>query len=239
MRLLLINSEYPPVGGGAGNASANIARRLVQSGNEIVVVTSAYDDLSAEELNEGVRILRGPAARSRIDRSTAWEQVLFMVGAAIRCVRLLGSYKPHATLAFFGLPSGAVAWLLKIMAGIPYVVSLRGGDVPGFRPYDFWLYHRIAVPFLKTIWHGAAAVVANSQGLRDLGKAFDTSVKIAIVQNGVDPDRFRLSERSWSVPRILTVGRIVHQKGLDVALAALTQLRDLPWDWRVVGDGPE
>ena len=28
MKILLINSEYPPIGGGAGNASSNIARVL-------------------------------------------------------------------------------------------------------------------------------------------------------------------------------------------------------------------
>ena len=28
MKILLINSEYPPIGGGAGNASANLARLL-------------------------------------------------------------------------------------------------------------------------------------------------------------------------------------------------------------------
>ena len=81
-----------------------------------------------------------------------------MVGAAFRSLDVLRTFKPDVTLAFFGLPSGAIAWLLKVFARIPYVVSLRGGDVPGFRPYDFWLYHRIAVPWLHLIWHGVAAV---------------------------------------------------------------------------------
>ena len=95
-----------------------------------------------------------------------------------------------------------MAWLLKTLRGIPYVVSLRGGDVPGFRPYDFWLYHKIAVPWLHLIWHGASAVVANSQGLYDLARAFDHGIEIAIVPNGVDAREFQLHllERkvSWS-----------------------------------------
>jgi glycosyltransferase involved in cell wall biosynthesis len=162
-----------------------------------------------------------------------------MAGAALRTLALMRDFRPEATLAFFGLPSGAVAWFLKLIFGIPYVVSLRGGDVPGFRPYDFWLYHRIAVPFLRVIWHGATAVVANSRGLRDLAREFDSLVDIAIVPNGVDDSAFWLAERQWTAPRILSVGRIVHQKGLDLALTALAGLKDIAWEWRIAGDGPQ
>lgn len=239
MRLLILNSEYPPIGAGAGNASANIARRLVEMGNEVIVVTTGHGGLPADETVSGVRILRGPAARKRADRSTAFEQVVFIKGATIRCLALLRNFRPDVVLAFFGLPSGAVAWFLKLIFGIPYVVSLRGGDVPGFRPYDFWLYHRIAVPFLHAIWNAAAQVVANSQGLRALAKAFDPKADIAIVPNGVDCERFWAAERRWSDPTILSVGRIVHQKGLDLALMALAGLKDLTWEWRIAGDGPQ
>jgi glycosyltransferase involved in cell wall biosynthesis len=238
MKILVINSEYPPVGGGAGNASAHIARLLAGMGNEVLVLTSQYDSLPSEEKCDGLQILRGPTRRRHADRSSALEQVLFMVGAALRSLVMLRRFKPDVTLAFFGLPSGAVAWLLKTFVGIPYVVSLRGGDVPGFRPYDFWLYHKIAVPWLHLIWHGAAAVVANSQGLYDLARAFDSGVPIAIVPNGVDAQEFHDGQREWSPPQLLSVGRVVYQKGYDVAINALAGLRDLPWEWMIVGDGP-
>ena len=39
-------------------------------------------------------------------------------------------------------------------------------------------------------------------------------------------------------PRLLSVGRVVYQKGYDVAIDALSGLADLPWEWRIVGDGP-
>ncbi len=239
MKILLINSEYPPVGGGAGNASANIARLLVQMGNEVLVVTSQFGNLPREELCAGVRILRGPAFRRYSDRSTAMEQSSFIVGAALRAFSLAGDFKPDVTLAFFGLPSGAVAWLLKIFLGIPYVVSLRGGDVPGFRPYDFWLYHKLAVPFLHVIWRKASAVVANSTGLRDLATAFDSTINIPIVPNGVDLEKFSRARHAWSPPRILSVGRVVYQKGYDLGLLALAGLKDLEWEWRIAGDGPQ
>ncbi len=238
MKILIINSEYPPVGGGAANACAHIARLLVRRGHEVMVLTTSYGDLPADQVCDGVRVLRGPTRRRHADRSAAFEQVMFILGASLRSLLLMRRFRPDVTLAFFGLPSGAAAWLLKTLVGIPYVVSLRGGDVPGFRPYDFWLYHRLAVPALHPIWRTASAVVTNSRGLYDLAKAFDPRVDIIIVPNGVDTDEFRPADRDWSSPRILSVGRVVYQKGYDVAMRALAGLKDLSWQWTSVGDGP-
>ena len=81
MKILILNSEYPPVGGGAGNASANIARILAQMGSEVIVLTSRHGTLPADEICDGVRILRGPTLRRHADRSTAFEQVSFIAGA--------------------------------------------------------------------------------------------------------------------------------------------------------------
>jgi glycosyltransferase involved in cell wall biosynthesis len=142
-------------------------------------------------------------------------------------------------LAFFGLPSGAVALLLKWFYRIPYVVSLRGGDVPGFRPYDFRIYHKLAAPFLHLIWGNADSIIANSNGLQKLALAFDSRYTIPIISNGVDTSQFTTPNRDWSPPRILSAGRVVYQKGFDLAMCALSQLKDLEWIWTIAGDGPQ
>ena len=36
---------------------------------------------------------------------------------------------------------------------------------------------------------------------------------------------------------MLTVGRLVYQKGFDLAARALAQLKDLEWEWVIAGDG--
>lgn len=238
MKILLLNSEYPPVGGGAGNASANLARLLAKD-NEIILLTSRFDNFARDEIVDGVRIIRVSALRRRLDRSGLGEQLAFIVSASFRTLSLVRQFKPDVTLAFFGLPSGGVAWLLKRIYKIPYVVSLRGGDVPGFRPYDFKLFHKIGAPFLRAIWHDASSVIANSKGLHDLAVAFDSTMEIPIIPNGVDLEKFSAPARDWSTPRLLSVGRIVYQKGLDLAMRALADLKDLPWTWTIAGDGPQ
>ncbi|MBN1306119.1 MAG: glycosyltransferase family 4 protein [Anaerolineales bacterium] len=239
MKILIINSEYPPIGGGAGNASANIARELVQQGQDMVVLTSAFRDLPHEEDREGVRVLRIPAFRSRADRSGALEQGWFVLSGAYHALRFCMHWKPDVVLAFFGAPSGVIALILKWFLKIPYVVSLRGGDVPGFRPYDFATFHKLAAPLLRVVWKSAGAIVANSQGLQELAIKFEERFPVRVISNGVDVSRYAPPDkRDWSPPSLLFVGRLVYQKGLDLLIPALDEIKDLPWSLTVAGDGP-
>lgn len=239
MHILIVNSEYPPIGGGAGNASANLARCLKSLGYEVTVLTAHFHDQPMSEVRDGVTVNRIPALRRLQDRSGAFEQLAFIISASFWVLNWFRRLKPTVVLAFFGVPSGAVAWILKKRFRVPYIVSLRGGDVPGFRPYDFKTFHKLLGPFLRVIWHDASAVVANSHGLRDLALAFDPNTEIPIIPNGVDGNLYRTEMHDWSYPHLLSVGRVVHQKGLDLGLRALAQLKDLDWKWRIVGDGPQ
>jgi glycosyltransferase involved in cell wall biosynthesis len=240
MRILILNSEFPPIGGGAGNASANLAREFVSGGHEVTVLTSAFDSLPREETRDGFRIVRIAALRRRVDRSGALEQGFFALAASASILGLVPRWKPDVIIAFFGVPAGPVALLATWVFRTPYLVSLRGGDVPGFRPYDFGTYHKIIAPLLRLIWKHAAAIVANSGGLRTLALNFEHRFPIQIIPNGVDVGRFTPpSGREWALPQLLFVGRLVHQKGLDLLLPALAQLQQLPWELVIIGDGPQ
>jgi glycosyltransferase involved in cell wall biosynthesis len=94
-------------------------------------------------------------------------------------------------------------------------------------------------PVIRRVWHGAQAVVANSQGLQQLASRFDSRVPIDVIPNGVDLARFAVSERTWEPARMLFVGRVVYQKGLDLLLEALAGLRHIPWEVVVAGDGSQ
>ena len=45
MKILVLNYEYPPIGGGGASVSRDIAVHLVELGHEVVVVTMKYGDL--------------------------------------------------------------------------------------------------------------------------------------------------------------------------------------------------
>jgi glycosyltransferase involved in cell wall biosynthesis len=239
MKILLINSEYPPVGGGASTASENVAGIWAASGHHVTVLTARYKNLPPEEIMEGVRIIRIPSRRKRIDRSTPFEQISFMLHAIVHSHLLVRGWRPDATVAYFGVPSGPAALLLKMVFGIPYIISLRGGDVPGFRSYDFGIYHKLISPLLHIIWRQAEEVVANSKGLEKLARTFDRQLPIRTIPNGVDANKYQVTERNWDPPIMLAVGRLVRQKGIDVLLSSLATILDLSWRLIIVGDGKD
>jgi len=240
MEVLIINSEYPPIGGGAGNASANLAREFVALHQNVTVLTVHFGNFPRESVEDQIHVVRIKSLRRRQDRSGALEQITFMILGFLGTLPILRKRRPDVILAFFGVPCGPIAWLIEKFSGIPYLVSLRGGDVPGFRPYDFAMYHRLIGPILHLVWRKASAVVANSQGLRMLAENFDNKVNIDIVPNGVDiSNYFPPADRDWQNPRLLWTGRLVYQKGLDVLFNALEGLKDLSWTLTLVGDGPQ
>lgn len=241
-RLLLINYEFPPLGGGAGNATDNIATELAAAGVDVKVLTSAFAGLPAFERKNGFDIHRIPVPRRRLDRCSALEMLAFLVSSLIFAPLLVRRWRPDGSIAFFTLPCGPAAWLIGMLFGIPWVASLRGGDVPGFLPRQIGAYHRLTKPVIVALWARAVAVVANSDGLATLAREAAPEIPVMVLPNGVDTDRYRPAaaplRNAEAGLRLLFVGRLVHQKGLDLLLDALAAgPAGISVD--IVGDGPE
>ncbi|MBN1992339.1 MAG: glycosyltransferase family 4 protein [Anaerolineae bacterium] len=241
MRILLVNYEYPPLGGGAGNATANLAQELAGLGVEVRVLTSAFRELPHYEQRDGFTIQRIPVIRRWADRCTPPEMLTFLISAGLAAWRLVGDWRPEVAITFFGVPSGPVGLALKLRYDIPYIVSLRGGDVPGFQPYDLALYHRLVGPVIRLLWRQAGAVVANSRGLQVLAQHSAPQIPVHVIPNGVDAAHFHPLPHilhQESTIRVLFVGRLVYQKGLDILLQALALIPPhIPLSLEIVGDG--
>lgn len=244
MRILLVNYEYPPLGGGAGQATASLAREFAALGHDTLVLTSRFRGQPATEEVNGFRIQRVPVVRQRPDRCTPPEMLTFLVSAAFTALGSVREWKPDVVIAFFGIPCGPIGLLLKLVSGRPYIVSLRGGDVPGFQPYDLAFFHKILGPFIRLIWKHAEAVVANSAGLQALGQRFAPELPIGVIPNGVDTQMFFPAAEGPAISgqpvKMLFVGRVVFQKGLDVLLKALASLpAELDYRLEIIGDGDQ
>ena len=53
----MLNYEFPPMGGGAGNATDNIARRLAEMGHPVSVITSRFGEQARHEITGPLRFL--------------------------------------------------------------------------------------------------------------------------------------------------------------------------------------
>jgi glycosyltransferase involved in cell wall biosynthesis len=165
----------------------------------------------------------------------------FLTAALCAVTNIARECRIQACIVFFTVPCGPVGWRLKQALHIPYVISLRGGDVPGLVP-ELNVIHRALTPVRRIILNGAEAVVANSESLARLSSAADP-VRVRVIPNGVDASFFRPCHRvvPTSQYRILFAGRLHAQKNLILVLSALAALRsstEVRVTLDVVGDGP-
>ena len=241
MRILLINYEYPPLGGGAANATMFLGHALADAGHEVTVLTSGAAGLAALETARGVRVVRLPALRRARHGSNTIEMGAFLACALARAKSVATQSGAQGVVAFFSLPCGPVAWRLGASLGLPYVVSLRGGDVPGFDAAVAWV-HRLATPLRRTVLRGARAVIANSASLGALAERADP-IRVQVIPNGVDTELFAPATtpgRAAGGPlRVVFVGRLTAQKNVELLLRELAGLGSAPARLDIVGDGPE
>ena len=245
MRILLLNYEFPPLGGGASNASLQVARTLVLHGHEVDVVTSRMRGLPLQETVEGARVFRVMSWRRGIQDAGLIGAITYLVSARAACRRLLRERAYDVVHYFFGLPTGALSLIVPELEQTPAVVSLRGSDVPGYdeAPRNLRWLHRLLAPATRTIWNRSAKVIANSDGLRRLAQGFLPEKPLGMIPNAVRSDLFKplphSAESSRRRVNVLCVARLVVRKGLDDLLQALALAGDCDLSLTLQGAGPE
>jgi glycosyltransferase involved in cell wall biosynthesis len=244
MRVLFISYELPPIGGGGGRAALQIARRLARGGHSVAILSSLFPGLPEQEQSDGVAIHRLRVRRKRPDECTPIELASFMRRSIPAAQRLADRMKPSVVCAFFGVPGGPAAWWLRRRRGIPYVLSLRGSDVPRPELAAHQRLHALTRPLLRRIYRDAAGLIAVSDSLRRAALEILPGARIEVIPNGVDTERFQPpAARSGPPdrPELLFVGRLRQFKGVQDAIAALPALeRTLgrPARLTIIGEGP-
>ena len=241
MTYLLLNYEFPPVGGGAATASKSLGAALSRRGNRVVVLTSAYKGLSEVSEEEGMTVIRLPALRTSIHRSGIMQMTAYILSGSQRAPSVAKQYEVDRCIAFFSVPGGVVARWLQFRRSIPYAISLRGGDVPGTEP-GLQLFYKMLTGLRWNILRHAHSISAPSIGLKQLSERADPFA-VQVIPNGVDCEYFKPVEDSRPPSLILlSVGRLHRQKNVHRMLEIVRAIRDqsgIAATARVIGDGPE
>lgn len=242
MKLLLITNEFPPIGGGGSSVLQYAVQYLTEDhGHEVTVVTSGFRGLPWHERKGKVHIIRVPTIRRYQDFCAVWELIIYGISALLYCLWLVPRLRPDLVQAYFALPGGWVARMLKAVYGTPYVLYFGGSDMPGANPTRY----RRLYPFIRGlthwVWRGARVSTVCSEGLLRLGRSLDPGYDFRLVPNGVELARFVPKERLPNpVVRILFIGRLIPRKGFPYVVRALPRIRELtavPFEVEVVGSG--
>lgn len=225
----MLNYEFPPLGGGAANANQYVLQEYAGRDDlEIDLVTSSPDGYREESFAENITLYRLDVDKDEIHYWTQGEIVRYSWKAYRKASELTTETDYDLVHAWFGVPSGVIARTL----GLPYIVALRGSDVPGYNERFSWQYIALK-PLIRKVWRDAETVVANSAGLRELARE-TADIPIEVIPNGVAVEEFEPVYHDRDRLQVLCVSRLIERKGIRYLLEAVA---DLDVDVTIVGEG--
>ncbi len=221
-----------------GAAAELICRVLAKRGHQIHVLTSHLSGMPREEERDGCQITRVPCLRTQPYRASFLSMALYVLGGLWSARRLMKDFQPDVIHVHFAVPGGALAWLLAKLYRLPYLLTIQLGDVPGGVPEKTGTWFRLVFPFTPGIWSRAARIVAVSEFTRQLAlRNYDQDIQV--IPNGIDLN-CSASEpvQVNDCPRLVFAGRFMAQKDPVQVVRILKELKDLPWECVMIGDGP-
>jgi starch synthase len=228
VRVDVLTREYPPeIYGGAGVHVAELVRVLREQDDVDVRVRC----FGAPRDEPGTTAYPDPDQLSGANAALRTLGVDLAMAADVSGADLLHSHTWYANLA------GHVGGLLE---GVPHVLSAHS-----LEPLRPWKAEQLGGGYALSSWaeatayHGAAAVIAVSEGMRrDILAAYPgvDPAKVRVVHNGIDASGWQREEgpeaqeavRALGIdpgrPSVVFVGRITRQKGLPHLLHAAARL---------------
>ena len=235
-KILILNYEFPPLGGGAANATYYLLKEFSKFPDlELDLVTSSVDKFRIEQFATNIRIhYLGINKKGNFHYQSMKDLLTYSWKAYQYSKELKKKEKFDLVHAFFGIPCGYIAMKLKI----PYIVSLRGSDVPFHKKRFYWLDKLIFKNLSKKIWAKSKAVIANSKGLKEEAQKVNNKQKIDVILNGIDIVEFCPLENKGESEKInlISIGRLAPEKGYNYLIKALVGLDN--FRLTLVGSGP-
>ena len=237
MRILTVIYEFPPIGGGGGRAAYDICKGLVARGHAVTALTAHINGLPFMEDKDGIHLVRISSLREDYFVAPFKTMFMYVLSGLWRGLLLILRNRPDVIHTHFAVPSGALAWMLSVLTGIPYVLTVHLGDVPGGVPEKTSAWFRWIKPLTHPIWKRARKVIAVSEHTRQLAlQHYD--VNIEVIPNGADVKQLApLELKANTPPRLVFAGRFASQKNPLAIIKILSQLKDLDWKCSMLGDG--
>jgi len=248
MKVLFLTHNFPRQAGDApGSFILELAMALRGEGIETSVVAPATAGVPDHDRLDGVSIERFRYAPRRFE-TLAYEgnmasQVQASWGAKVTLLGFLGAefrsavrarreWHPDVLHAHWWFPNGLVGTWLSRMANKPLVTTLHGSDVRLAKSVAF------SRPAFRHVLHHSTAVTAVSRWLADEARDVVSAPSALVAPMPVAADLFSPGGKR-DPHRLLFVGRLNKQKGIELLLHTMARLPDQSIRLDVVGDGED
>jgi glycosyltransferase involved in cell wall biosynthesis len=248
MKVLFLTHSFPREPGDApGSFILRLATALKGEGIETSIVAPAAPGLEDRDRLEDIPVERFRYAPRKYETlaytgnmasqvQASWSAKVTMLGflgAEFRsAVRARREFEPDVVHAHWWFPNGLVGTWLSRMANKPLVTTLHGSDVRLARSIAF------SRPAFRHVINHSAQVTAVSRWLASEAQAVVTAPTPTVAPMPVAVDLFS-PNGTRTRDRLLFVGRLNKQKGIEILLHALSRIADQSLGLDVVGDGED
>lgn len=248
MKVLFLTHSFPRRPGDApGSFVLRLASALRGEGVETRVVAPAAPGLEHHDSFDSVNVERFRYAPRKYETlaytgnmaqqvQASWSArvtMLGFLGAEFRsAVRARREFEPDLVHAHWWFPNGLVGTWLSKMAHKPLVTTLHGTDVRLARSVAF------SRPAFRHVMTQSAAVTAVSRWLANEAQEVVSAPAPIVAPMPVATDLFSPGGRREK-NRLLFVGRLNKQKGIELLLHALSRIPDTSINLDVIGDGDD
>lgn len=236
--ILILNYEFPPLGGWAAPVSYDIAKWYVNAWYNVDVVTMWFKDLPKYEKKDWINIYRVKCIRRKKEVCHPYEQFTYLISWYFRIKKLMRQRRYAICHCHFLIPTGILARIIKHQFWLKYIITSHGSDVPGYNPNRFKFAHKFTPRLLKKIINNAESVISPSKYLADLIKKNIKWINkdVTIIPNGIDTDKFIPLKKEKI---ILSTGRLWPLKWIHLLAEAFSQIDNTRWfELHICGDGP-
>jgi len=227
MKILMLNNEYPPLGGGTGTVNKDILDRLTQYPEvKVDLITGSLEKRNTiQQLSSNIRIISLGLKSKNIHHASNIELIRYTIKAFFYARKMQKKEKYDFSFAWSTIPAGFVSYLLRIFHKLPFIVRVGGPDIPGFEERYKTIYKLIS-PLIKRIWKKAKLIITKCQIEHDMIFAINQNLPLKTIYNGVDIKKFTANEYApKKVLKIICPARLIKRKGQGILIKAVAQLK--------------
>ena len=239
MNILILNYEYPPIGGGGGVVSKQLTKVYSDLGYKPIVITSKVKGLPFKEVKGNETIYRLFVFRKSFSTGKIYQMFFFLIFAFPLMLYILMKENIKFIHIHFLLPTGVLGLVAKKLFKIRYIVTLHGGDVPSHYPNVTAKYFKYLKYFAIKIIKNSEKCIAVSESLYQLAvKDFKAEKgKIAWIDNGV-PLHKNMDIKLSEPMRFIFIGRLSSEKNILPIIKILAALK-YNFKFDILGDGEQ